>query len=554
MRAADLLWLLAVAAGAFLRLHQLRDQVLVDDEWHALHTLLAHGPWDVLLSFGATDHSIPLTLWDMLLERTVGLTELGMRLPSLAAGLAALVVVPGLVRPLVGAATATTLAWLLAIAPLHVFFSRLARPYEPATLLAFVALVGLLRTTDERTPRGLRTAALVSALLAPWLLPVVLPAVATALGLATLSALARRPDAIRTSRVAEARTRRSALVGLGVVAAGWLVLLGAPLVADAGALAQKAGRGAIERATLAGASELLLGTTSPVLRAACAVAASVGALVVVRRAPRLAAWGGAAVLAQLAALGAVAPHGIRFPIVFARYALVTSPFLLLAIAAGADAAGELLAGRTRSAMRAAPALLLGTLLAALGPLPWILASPNDFTNHASYQADYDAARYFERFRPASVSAFYDGLAERPPGTVTVVEAPWYYYWHGLAWLQRRHRQHVVVGFVDEGTGAVRVGEVPRARTGIRLRNALHVADADALQARGVDYVILHHDAFAEMRVPFDDARVDVGDAMAACRRAFGEPVFEDGTITVFAVRGQEISGPPGRLPYLDTCA
>ena len=536
VRAADLLWLLAVLAGAFLRLHGLRDQVLVDDEWHALHTLLASGPWDVLLSFGATDHSIPLTLWDMLLERTVGLTELGMRLPSVVAGLAALVVVPALVRPLVGAATATTLAWLLAIAPLHVFFSRLARPYEPATLLAFVAVVGLLRTTDARAPRGLRSAALASALLAPWLLPVVLPTMATALGLAVLAALARHPDATRVSRVADARTRRGALVGIAIVVAGWLVLLGAPLLADAGALAQKAGRGAIERATLAGASELLLGTTSPALRAACAVAALTGALVLVRRAPRLALWGGATVLAQVAALVAVAPHGIRFPIVFARYALVASPYLLLAIAAGADAAGGIVATRARPALRAAPGLLLAALLAALGPLPWILAAPNDFTNHASFQADYDPGRYFERFRPASVSAFYETLAARPPGSVTVVEAPWYYYWHGLAWLQRRHRQHVVVGFVDERTDVVRVGEVPRGRAGVRLRNALHVSDADALRARGVDYVILHHDAFAEMRVPFEDGRADVAGALAACLSAFGEPVFEDGAITVFAVR------------------
>jgi hypothetical protein len=241
------------------------------------------------------------------------------------------------------------------------------------------------------------------------------------------------------------------------------------------------------------------------------------------------------VLAQVAALVAVAPHGIRFPIVFARYALVVSPYLLLAVAAGADAAGALVARRARPAFRAAPALLLVALLAAFGPLPTILAAPNEFTNHASFQADYDPARYFERFRPASVSAFYDELAARPPGSVTVLEAPWYYYWHGLAWLQRRHRQHVLVGFVDDRTDTARVGEVPRARAGIRLRNALHVADADALRARGVDYVIVHRDAFAEMRVPFEDARVDVTGALAACRHAFGEPVFEDGAITVFAV-------------------
>ena len=94
----------------------------------------------------------------------------------------------------------------------------------------------------------------------------------------------------------------------------------------------------------------------------------------------------------------------------------------------------------------------------------------------------------------------------------------------------------MVGFVDQRRDAARVGEVPRDRTGIRLRNALHVADTDGIRARGVDYVILHRDAFGEMRVPFEDARVDVSGWIAACRQAFGEPVFEDAAIVVFAVR------------------
>jgi hypothetical protein len=52
-RAENLLWLLAVATGMALRLYQLSDQILVDDEWHALHALLAGGPLDIFLNFGA---------------------------------------------------------------------------------------------------------------------------------------------------------------------------------------------------------------------------------------------------------------------------------------------------------------------------------------------------------------------------------------------------------------------------------------------------------------------------------------------------------------------
>ena len=260
----NLLWLLAVLAGAALRLHAITDQVLVDDEWHALHALLAGGPRDVLLSFGASDHSIPLTLYDILLERTVGLSELGMRLPSLVAGIAALVVVPALLRDVAGPRASVTLAWLLAIAPLHVFYSRYARPYEAAMLASFVALVGLYRTTHEDR-RWLWRAALAGALLAPWLLPVVLPLVATPLALVALRALGGRRDP---------RPARTTLAGVALVLAGWLVLLGAPLLADAGALGAKVGRGSLELATLLGASELLLGTPSAALRVAGAARCS----------------------------------------------------------------------------------------------------------------------------------------------------------------------------------------------------------------------------------------------------------------------------------------
>lgn len=530
-------WLCAVVVGAALRLHQLHDQVLVDDEWHALHALLAGGPLDVLRSFGTTDHSIPLTLYDMLLERTIGLTELGMRLPSLAAGIVTLVFLPWLLRDVAGTRTSVGLAWLLAIAPLHVFFSRYARPYEPAMLASCVALVGLYRTTHERR-RWLHRAALMCAVAAPWLLPVVLPVVVSALALAGLNAL----RSLRTGADAARQARRT-LIGLVLVVAAWVVLLGIPLVFDVAAIGGKVGRGTLEWTTLTGASELLLGTTSRLLRIACVVAVLAGGVVLLRRAPHFAAWLALAATAQVVALVVAAPHGLRFPIVLARYLFALSPFLLLLLALACDAADTALRARLwrtrlgRTRLASAPLVTAASvaLLFAAGPLPWIDTFPNDFTNHASYQADYRPERYFERFRPQRVSAFYEQLAREPAGSRTVLEAPWYFYWHGLAWLQRTHRQHVVIGFVDPSHDAVRVGEVPRGRDGVRLRNALHVGDVAALRARGVDHVIFHHDAYAEMRVPFAGEPVDVRPWIEQYRRDVGPPVFEDESITVFAL-------------------
>ena len=524
-RSANLFWLLAVAAGTALRLYQLRDQVLVDDEWHALHALLAGGPLDVLLSFGTSDHSIPLSLYDILLERTIGLSELGMRMPALVSGIAALVAIPWLVRDLIDARASVILAWLLAISPLNVFYSRYARPYELAMLLCFVALVAFQRW-ERGGGRGWQIAFVACAVLAPWLLLVVLPVVTAPLVLAALVALFGRAS-LRS-------TRALAATALAVLA-GLTLCLAPPLLANLGALSEKVARGSLDATTLLGASELLLGTTSPVLRLVCGVAAIAGAVVLSRTQPRLATLLTLACVLQIAGLLVLEPHGMRFAIVFARYCLALLPILLLTIAVGLDGAAGALVTRVRGLPRwVLPAVMLLALVLR-GPLAWIDVYPNDFTNHASYQADYDPGRYFERFRPAVVPAFYGQLAQRPAGSVTIVEAPWHFFWHGLAYVQRIHRQHAVVGFVDHGPGTVRGGEVPRDRTGIRLRNALHVGDAAALRARGVDYVVFHRDALAEMRVPFAAAPVSVDEWITQYRQSYGEPTYEDDAITVFAL-------------------
>ena len=64
-----------------------------------------------------------------------------MRLPLLVCGLATILVLPLFLCPQVGSRTAVYLSWLLAISPIHIFHSRLARPYS-LTLLATVVAHG----------------------------------------------------------------------------------------------------------------------------------------------------------------------------------------------------------------------------------------------------------------------------------------------------------------------------------------------------------------------------------------------------------------------------
>jgi hypothetical protein len=76
-------WVVLLSAAAVLRLWYLPDQLLADDEWHALHKVISATPADILRSFGHADHTIPLTLFYEWLAAGPGLDEWTMRLPLL---------------------------------------------------------------------------------------------------------------------------------------------------------------------------------------------------------------------------------------------------------------------------------------------------------------------------------------------------------------------------------------------------------------------------------------------------------------------------------------
>ena len=62
VRAWNALLIVAFVAGTALRAWQLDIQILIDDEWHAIHKLLRSGPLDIATHLGYADYSIPLTL------------------------------------------------------------------------------------------------------------------------------------------------------------------------------------------------------------------------------------------------------------------------------------------------------------------------------------------------------------------------------------------------------------------------------------------------------------------------------------------------------------
>lgn len=542
-----LLW--PLVTGVATRLYLLPDQMLVDDEWHLVHRLRDDGTlWTLVTRFGSNDHSIGYGIVCWLVSRVLPLNEILLRLPSVIAGCLLVFLVPMLWRRFVGADAAVVLAWLLAVSPMLCFFSRLARPYATTTLLSSLAVVAWYRW---HTSRGADRRAGTVYALAAGVAPLFHVAASTAVIAPAVSLVLprRSTDGCDAPPAARLAAPIAAASGLAFAA------LALPLWYGSGELVARLVTDRPTVDTARGTLELLAGVTQPAVLIGVLALGVLGVLATCRRDRFLASYLGAVIAIHAAAIALSGATALHVPIVAARYVAVVLPSALVFPAVAV--ARIVNAARSRPPYLGATTVggVLAALLLACGPLPWIYRWPNDFTNHASYQADYRPERYFERFRPRVISPFYATLARLPPGSVTVVEAPWYYYFHSYAYYQRMHRQHVLIGFVGGDHAPTRIGELRRGERNLVLTNAVSLGDDDALRRRHVDLVILHRDVLAETPLPtgVTDASVDMGPWVAHFTETLGAPIYSDGQISVFALQararaaidGANTAGRPG---------
>ena len=406
-RESSRLWLgilaAAVLIGTYLRLDQIAAQVLIDDEWHAVHQFITHTPREMFVDFGYADYSIPLGILGWFEAQWWGVSELTLRWPMLVCGLATLVVLPLYVAPRLGRPTAAVFALLLAMSPLLVIFTRMARPYAITLFLGWIAHGAYQRYQSSTRPRLAAGATYaVSAALATWLHPVIGAFVIAPLlwGLAQLRRARpgeRRRDLLRWLTLAAATGVLTVLVVLP------------PLLMHPMSLASKGGADGPDLQTLIGVWYAWLGTPSTIAVVLCVALAAYGAPVVWRALPvvRTGLLGVVLTLLLVIAAGIMWSH---LPVTLARYLLPFLPLLLLGAAAGSvRLAGQVIqrGAMPASAARRALALLAMALpvvlLAAQSPLAPLLRHPNSQTQHLVNYLDFRPdinpyARQFEALR------------------------------------------------------------------------------------------------------------------------------------------------------------
>jgi hypothetical protein len=521
----QLVFMLALAFGAWLRVTQLPIQILVDDEWHAIHALLRFDAAQIATNFGTADYSIPLTLYDRFLALHGGLTEWRMHVPMLVAGVALLVVAPWLLRGTIRLPEAATWVALLAVSPLAVYLSRTARPYAITCLFTFVAVIAFRRWW-RRAPHAGTFAALyvVATFAAGWLHLVAL-------------AFALLPFAwygARAALVVDARREVRRLAALGAITALPLAIaLVPPLAGASGQLGEKTG---VDAVTVESAYRTLLmmaGTRWPLCLAVMVVLAATGVARLHRRDAEFTGYALALIVVPAIAIALARPAWIQHPGVYARYMLPALPFALLFAAEGAVALVEWL----RFAWLAPLSMAAGiAVLFVTGPMPGWLYTPNQFMGHARFQFDYDPAHnpYVRQIPKEPMPAFYRDLAKLPPASITLIEAPWRLEsnFDPFPWYQQVHRQYVKIGLVTPVCGVRDFGEYPPQARGLHFRFFVHVANVLAGDTFGARYLVMHRKAW---KTP-PDAKVDWPDVDACLPRieqALGAPMYRDDAIAVF---------------------
>lgn len=480
MRLPDFAWLAPpVLVGAVLRLWHLPAQIVGGDELNGVRTALRMPLGKVLTTYQLQDPSLPLAgFYRFLLDRGVGLSELWVRLPVLACGLAALVAIPWAAERRVGRAAAHVLAWLVALSPLLVLYSRIARPYMPIALLGFGATAAF--EAWWRTGRAALAAAYVAlAGLCVYLhlgsAPFVVAPFSFALGSLVFD---------RDRRDGEGRPGLGALVAVGLATVGAFLAFLVPawdslrvLVGD------KHNPLEIRPDTVTGVLRLQSGSASPVVAAAFWAAALLGVVSLLRRDRRLGFYTLVLVAAQVAGLIVLSPEMLVHPMVFNRYLIPALPWILVWAAVGLSTPWRV----SRRVQRIAVAAGLAALFLT-GPLKSWQFREGSFAQHN------DILGFFcppARISPEAVPRFYRRLSQDTASRQEepILEHPWFPWWaytRAYYLYQETHGREVVLSLARPLHGAAR----------LRFRNMVRPRPEELLASRA-RYLVVHTDLPAE---------------------------------------------------------
>ncbi len=260
------------------------------------------------------------------------------------------------------------------------------------------------------------------------------------------------------------------------------------------------------------------------------------------------------------------PDSSQTAVVLVRYSIPLVPVSLLLVACGIQSVLEIFARRTafHPNMQALTVFACVVALVLAGPLPQIYFTPNNFTSHGVFQHRYEPIDWSHSFysdfispevnlktaiRADEVSPFYKKLGDTSDDR-PIVEFPMMIGDHcnPLYYYQYFHRRPVLVGYVTDANLSANLApgnvfantyidqvlsRVPD-KSRLRFRNLIPMEDLSAMQARRVEYIVLHKRFEAHLD-EFTAPMPDLPRLYQEYSRKLGPPAYEDDHLAVFQI-------------------
>jgi hypothetical protein len=488
-------------AGVMLRVEDLGTQVVVGDELHGVRAAASQEAAYIAthnhLPGAMVDYSIPMALWNLLVSRTIGLEEWGMRLPVLGAGILLMVAGSLFVWGAVGRFEGVVVGWWSATSPLLLYYSRFARPYVVAALLTFLALLGW-----RKWQRGGGWLAGLAAAgcggLAIWFSLTSLPSVLGLWGMGLIVAIAGQAGEGVSPKAGWRQWFVVVLAGVCLAAA----LLAPSFAAQGEFVASVQARGTPTASSWWRAAKVIFGTPSDAVLVWLLATTLLGAWWGLRHWPATTLVFLLMLVGQVVAVYAVQPFGAAWPLVQARYVMAAVPGLLvltcLGLCAQARFAGAAV-GRSGVAPAAAAVLLGVTVASGWLPPKYRLAHVDTSNLFESLQESWSTD-------PAHVPRFYATLA-RSGDEVTILEWPW------LPLCRHYQDRH--------GKRLMAISDEAFPEPAFRFRSL--ISPESALEGGAdFDYVVVHKEPLREWKLAGgkDEVRDGEGEEWVARMRAW----------------------------------
>jgi hypothetical protein len=568
-------WLVLIfTLGAFLRLYILSDQILVDDEWHSISSIISMTFWKILTAINPIDNSSPiLNAYTFILLNTLGISETLLRLPVIIVGLISLIVLPLSVKKSYGSRVAIYFSALFAISPFLIFYSRFFRAYILIMFFSFWGLLSFLHWVSS----GSRRYAIITAFcggIATYLHPcslivVMVPFVITSM---IICAKSYFPQFVNSLGIVVSRLHFFILF-LTTAALNLLSIL--PIIAQGSELPLH--RDTISISGLAKALSLLCGTTNLLLITIFVLLIIAGQVLILKRQPLTGLIFAGVTLVYPIFLSVTGPFGVGDGVVILRYMIPVIPMALLLVALALEhfctklEDGPFFASNSaRIAIRSAPFAFVA-LLFALGPIPGVYVTPNNFTNHSAFQGSYEPVdwRYSDAhhvhpgfsIKKEDIPAFYS-MSASADDIKTIIEYPYdvcnynnlfYFYQHvdkkrriaGFCWscfqmgveVEDQADEGVAIGALNADdilSGLEKPGK-------LSFSNMVDITNDAALSKMHDAALVLHKSLMTPKLPPGQNGFVNVRyrsvmRLIQIFRMKLGHPLYEDEKIVVFKIR------------------